>query len=70
MIPRRALGKDYRQAGEGLTLTSTETEPEDLMRLERAHELAAQIHGSLTPDDRAAMRRDLDEMYDEDGLPA
>ena len=53
-----------------MTMTSTETEPEDLTRLERAHELAAQIHGSLTPDDRAAMRRDLDEMYDEDGLPA
>lgn len=39
-------------------------------RVARAQELVAQIRKSWTDADLAAMRRDLDEMYDEDGLPA
>ncbi len=39
-------------------------------RLSRARELVAQIQGSLTDEDRAAMRRHLEEMYDDEGLPA
>ena len=39
-------------------------------RVVRAQELVAQIRESWTDADLEAMRRHVDEMYDEDGLPA
>ncbi|QBF46240.1 hypothetical protein [Janibacter limosus] len=39
-------------------------------RLLRAHEIIDQMRATMTDADRAAMRTDLAEMYDEYGLPA
>ena len=39
-------------------------------KLVRARALVDQIHASMADEDRAAMRADLEMMYDEDGLPA
>jgi len=36
----------------------------------RAEELLGQFRSSLTDEDRAVMRRDLDALYDDEGLPA
>ncbi|UUZ45981.1 type II toxin-antitoxin system VapB family antitoxin [Janibacter limosus] len=39
-------------------------------KLVRARALVDQIHASMADEDRAAMRADLEMMYDEEGLPA
>lgn len=39
-------------------------------KLVRAHEIVDQMRATMTDADRVAMRTDLAEMYDEDGLPA
>lgn len=39
-------------------------------RLARAREIVDQMRATMTDADRASMRTDLAEMYDEDGLPA
>ncbi len=38
-------------------------------RAAQAHALLEEIWATVTDDDRAAVRRELDEMYDENGLP-
>lgn len=38
-------------------------------KLARARAILDEIHGAMTDEDRAAMRADLETMYDEDGLP-
>lgn len=44
------------------------SEAED--KLARAKRIVVEMRDSLTDEDRDAMRADLDEMYDEQGLPA
>ena len=39
-------------------------------RLERVNETLARIDARMTDADRAQIQRNMDEMYDEDGLPA
>lgn len=46
-------------------LRASEAEEDD-----RVDEILATIHAALTDEDRAAIRRDLDALYDENGLPA
>jgi antitoxin VapB len=38
-------------------------------RARRVFELLAEIHASITDEDRAAAKRFMEEMYDENGLP-
>ncbi|MDO5504187.1 MAG: type II toxin-antitoxin system VapB family antitoxin [Actinomycetia bacterium] len=46
-------------------LMAKEAEEDD-----RADEILAMIDAALTDEDRAAIRRDLENLYDENGLPA
>lgn len=47
----------------------TEAERERRERRARADEILAEMHALITDEDRAEMRRFMDDMYDEHGLP-
>lgn len=51
-------------------MTLNIADPRERALIREAEELVSQVNDSWTDADREASRRDLDEMYDEDGLPA
>lgn len=54
-----------------LYLATLDATPDDrTVRLQRAHDVVRQMRSTLTERDRAAIRADLEALYDDDGLPA